>query len=259
MSYANIAAHDAPPASKQPKPDQGLLNTELPAAPHAADDAAKVNVVASDFKRDPATLTSEAEPFSGVDEGDDDENENGSAKRRRRARKAVDEAEHEAQGLWACAKEHLLRPGVAGGLLGVVNVGLLSGAAYALATTPALRRDARVLSAGGAAFLALAGLEGGAAARYARTPRGQDEAKRARREGAAVYRHTREAVLRPGVLGGLVGLVNAGVLGGAGYAAYAHWDRPRWDRRVVSAVAVGLLGLWSGEGLLAERYREARK
>ena len=45
--------------------------------------------------------------------------------------------------------------------------------------------------------------------------------------------------------------VNAGVLGAIGYYAYTEWDRPRWDKRIVSAVSVGLLTLWSGEGYVA--------
>ena len=42
--------------------------------------------------------------------------------------------------------------------------------------------------------------------------------------------------------------VNAGILGTVGYFSYANWDRPTWDRRIVSAVSVGLLTLWTGEG-----------
>ena len=53
--------------------------------------------------------------------------------------------------------------------------------------------------------------------------------------------------------------VNAGVLGAVGYYAYTEWDRPRWDKRIVSAVSVGLLTLWSGEGCVfpfAEHSRQ---
>jgi hypothetical protein len=42
-------------------------------------------------------------------------------------------------------------------------------------------------------------------------------------------------------------IVNLGILGGVGYVAYQQWDRP-WDRRTVSAVSIGLLGLFTGEG-----------
>lgn len=48
--------------------------------------------------------------------------------------------------------------------------------------------------------------------------------------------------------------VNTAILGTVGYFAYKNWDAPRWDRRVVSAVSVGLLSLWSGEGLVAQHY-----
>src|SRR4051812_30025494 len=61
MSYASIAAQNAPPLSEQPHPDTALLNTDPPTAPSTADDAAKVNVVAPDFRENPQTLTSEAE------------------------------------------------------------------------------------------------------------------------------------------------------------------------------------------------------
>lgn len=137
-----------------------------------------------------------------------------------------------------------------------MNVGVLGYASYALYTSPGLRRDTRVLTIGGVWLAALLGAEGFIAERYAQTPRGRDERARAEKEGAALYRQAREVVLRPGVLGGVVGLVNVGILGGVGYAAYTNWDAPRWDRRTVSAVTIGLLGLWGGEGFLAEKYRE---
>ena len=140
-----------------------------------------------------------------------------------------------------------------------MNVGILGYTGYALYTDPQLRRDTRALSIGGVSLLTLFGLEGFAAERYAQTPRGKEERRKARKEGAALYRHSREVILRPGVLGGIVGVVNLGILGGVGYAAYTNWDEQRWDRRVVSAVSVGLLGLWGGEGYLAEQYRESRK
>ncbi|THH05341.1 hypothetical protein EW145_g4869 [Phellinidium pouzarii] len=262
MSYANVTAHNAPPPSQQPKPNAALLTTQSdqPAVAGVADDAAKVNIVPNNFKRDPATVTSESDPIIDFSSSEgDDENVNGSEKRKRRVRRGLHEAEDEAEGIWEYAKEQLLRPGVAGGLIGVVNVGIISYAGYALYSTPTLWRDARVLCTGALSILALFGLEGFGVERYAQTPRGKAEREHARKEGAAVYRHTREVVLRPGVLSGLFGLLNISILGGVGYAAYANWDRPSWDRRTVSAVSVGLLGLWSGEGILAEKCRESRK
>lgn len=232
-------------------------------------------MVAPGFKNNPATTTSETRPFTSQSDSEEEEegNVNGSEKRKRRKQRRV---ENKAAGIWDVAKEQILRPGVAGGLIGLgtphefvisyayihqltVNVGLLGYASYALYSNPSLRRDARALSVGGVSLLALFGAEGFAAERYAQTPSGRAERKRAQDEGAALYRHSREIVLRPGVLGGLVGLVNVGILGGVGYAAYSTWDSPRWDRRVVSSVTAGLLGLWSAEGALAEKYRESRK
>ncbi|PAV24108.1 40S ribosomal S18-coprinopsis cinerea [Pyrrhoderma noxium] len=260
MSYADVTAHNAPPPSMQPKPDPALLNTEQPKSGIVADDTAKVNIVSPDFKRDPTTVTSEKHPIEDVSESDGEEdNTNGSQKRKRRVRRKLQEAEQEAVDVWTVAKEKLLQPGVAGGLVGVVNVGLLSFASYALYTDPELRKDNRVLSIGGISLLTLFGLEGYAAERYAQTPQGKEERKRAKEEGSKIYKHAREVVLRPGVLGGLVGLLNIGILGGVGYAAYVNWDSPRWDRRVVSAVSVGLLGITGAEGFLAEKYGESRK
>lgn len=129
-----------------------------------------------------------------------------------------------------------------------VNVGLIGFAGYSLYNEPRLRSDRQFLTTASIGFLALFGLEGYAAERYVQTPEGRAEREKAKKEGAAVMRHTKEVVLRPGVLGGLVGVANLGVLGGVGYAAYTNWDRPAWDRRIVSAVTIGLLGLWGGEG-----------
>ena len=49
-------------------------------------------------------------------------------------------------------------------------------------------------------------MEGYAAEKYRETPAGQEEERKARAEGAALYRVARENLLRPGVLGGLLGL-----------------------------------------------------
>ena len=47
--------------------------------------------------------------------------------------------------------------------------------------------------------------------------------------------------------------VNLAVLGGIGTLAYQKWELPHWDRRIVSAVSVGLLTLFSGEGCVSSR------
>lgn len=87
-----------------------------------------------------------------------------------------------------------------------MNVGLIASVGRAFYTEPHLRKDAKAISATVAGALAILSAEGFAAAKYAQTPAGQAEAQRAKEEGSILYRHTREVVLRPGVLGGLVGL-----------------------------------------------------
>ncbi|KDQ57547.1 hypothetical protein JAAARDRAFT_58152 [Jaapia argillacea MUCL 33604] len=254
MSYAAVAAHDAPPPSLQPQADPALLNTQPPTASNVADDTKKVNLVSPDFKQHPATVTSE----TIIIEPDHSSPSVPHHSKKDKAKKRLHHAEQEGFQLWHVAKEQLLRPGVAGGLVGVVNVGLIAGAGYMYYSNPHLRRDTKTISSTVAATLVLLGFEGYAAEAYRETPRGQQEEKRAREEGALVYRQAREHILRPGVLGGLVGFVNTSILGTVGYLAYTNWDKPHWDRRTVSAVSIGLLTLWGGEGFLAAQYRESK-
>ncbi|KAJ1308743.1 hypothetical protein OPQ81_004434 [Rhizoctonia solani] len=262
MSYADIARQNAGDPSEQPRPDPNLLTTEQDVSGGSLPDVSRsVNIAPSDFKSNPHTVTSETTPAHRGDSDDEDGQGNrpGSAKRRAakdRARKSLHEAEEEGMYLWAQFKERILRPSTAGGILGVVNVGLLAFVGRVLYTKPHLRTDSRTLGIAAAAAVALLGAEGALADAYVKTPAGQKEKERAKKEGAAIYRHTREIVLRPGVLGGLVGALNLGILGGVGYAAYLHWDRPHWDRRVVSTISAGLLTLAAGEGYLGERYAE---
>jgi hypothetical protein len=135
-----------------------------------------------------------------------------------------------------------------------------------LYTQPHLRTDSRVLGGSAAGTLIILGAEGALSEAYRNTAKGREEERRAREEGAALYKHTKEVILRPGVFGGLLGiseqglcfvawiltseLVNLGIIGGVAYVAYDNWDRP-WDRRTVSAVTVGMLALMVGEGYAA--------
>ena len=114
-----------------------------------------------------------------------------------------------------------------------MNIGLLAGAARAFYVNPGYRRDTKVLSTTAAATFALLGLEGYGAAWYANTPKGQAEAKKAKEEGTLVYRHAREQILRPGVLGGLLGLgkQNASLALGRNTDRLSSQRRhPRWSR-----------------------------
>ncbi|KAG6897402.1 hypothetical protein C0992_001908 [Termitomyces sp. T32_za158] len=243
MSYASVAAANAPPPELQPQPDPALLNTTPQTAPpidQVDQTANKVNLVT---------------PIHHVeDDDDDDDNRNSNSRpRRERVNRHLKEVEAEGLYLWEATKHRLFQPGVAGGLVGLVNIGLLIGAGRAFYTQPHLRQDRAVISSTVAAAFALLSVEGFAAEKYRQTPQGQAEARRARQEGALIYKHLREGILRPGVLGGIVGLLNTAILGAVGYFSYVHWDRPTWDRRIVSAVAAGLLALWGAEGWVAAK------
>lgn len=260
-SYAEIAHHNT--SGPQPHPNPALLNT-APGETTLPDVDSKVNVVPQSFKTHPTTVTSDHSPgylpYSNEDAaGGKKSTSTSHAKNRQRKEKAKDklhEAEDEGLQLWAEAKDRLLRPGVLGGLMGVVNVGILGTFGYQLYYKPHLRSDTRAITTAAIGTLVLFGAEGYVAEAYRETAAGQEEERRAREEGAAIYRRTKDIVLRPGVLGGLVGVLNLGILGGVGYASYINWDRPTWDRRTVSAVSVGLLALFAGEGYLAEEYKE---
>ncbi|KAH8080292.1 hypothetical protein BXZ70DRAFT_1073796 [Cristinia sonorae] len=264
MSYASVAAHNAPPPSQQPHVDLGLLNTEPPSADNIAEDATKVNLVPPGFKDTLASAEKQrgvpAETYGPFTPPNPNVNPNGNHQKSQhakdKARKYIHEVEEEGFHLWNVTKDYLFRPSVAGGLIGLVNVGLISGVGYTYYACPHLRRDTKILASTAAAALTLFGAEGYLAETYRKTPAGREEERRAREEGAALYRYSREHLLRPGVLGGLVGVLNAGVLGGLGYLAYTNWDAPRWDRRTVSAISVSVLTLWAGEGYVAEQYRK---
>lgn len=114
MSYASVAATNAPPSSQQPHADPSLLTTATPTASTVADDSAKVNVVPVDFKEHPHTITSEADVVP-----DEDLPHSKSAARKKKAHKKLDQAEEEGLQLWNTAKHYILRPGVAGGLIGI--------------------------------------------------------------------------------------------------------------------------------------------
>ncbi|EJU04340.1 hypothetical protein DACRYDRAFT_20903 [Dacryopinax primogenitus] len=258
MSYAAVAGEhtDGP----QPTADPALLNLQ-PTATELPDVEKKVTVVDSDFKENPRTETSdkvqkEAAAAAEASAEGKKAAKSKAASYRAQAGEYLEEAEEEAQHLWALAKQRLFQPGVLGGLLGLVNVGLIGGVGYALYTHPHLRHDYRKLSILGTSLLAIGLGEGAVAEAYRKTDAGKKEEAKARKEGAALYRHAKEIVLRPGVFGGILGVINLGVLGGVGYAAYKYFHGPKWDRRIVSAVSVGLIGFLAGEGYIAEQYRE---
>lgn len=87
-----------------------------------------------------------------------------------------------------------------------MNIGLIASVGRAFYLRPYLRRDASALSSVAAAAIVLFSVEGYAAEKYRQTPRGQAEERKAKKEGALIFRHLHEQIMRPGVLGGIVGI-----------------------------------------------------
>ncbi|WVQ63317.1 uncharacterized protein L199_001469 [Kwoniella botswanensis] len=174
------------------------------------------------------------------------------------SKKAKDEL-HKAESAlgpyWDKTKDVVLRPGTLGGLLGVVNVGILGTAGYFAYTRKDQPWDRRIVGGVATGILALLGAESYAAESYLQTPEGKQEADRARAEGSKFYLQAKEVILRPQVAGGLVGAVNVAILGAVGYFSYKNWNQP-WDRRTVSAVTIGLLGLSGLEGYAGKIYAD---
>jgi len=173
----------------------------------------------------------------------------------RKAKAEINEAESAIGPYWEKTKDVVLRPGSLGGLMGVVNVGLLGTMGYFAYINRDRPWDRRIVGGAVAGTLALFSAEGYVADSYLDTPEGRQEAERAKQEGSRIWLRTKDVVLRPGVFGGLAGTLNLAVLGALGYVSYQNWDRP-WDRRTVSAVSVGLLALSGLEGWAGKEYKE---
>jgi len=239
MSYADAASHYTPPG--QPQPNPALLNTDQPSASLVADDSAKVGIVAPDFKQHPQTTTSEFEPPTIHLPKDSTQKKSGKSHANRGPRGL----DSKSAAHWASVvKEVVLRPAVAGGLLGVVNVGIIGYTGYTFYSEPHLRRNPQAISAAVVGSVALLGLEGFGAEKFRQEEQGKDDA-------AVVAQYFHE---NPGMFQGLLGVLNVGILGTTGYVTYSNWDR--WDRRTVSAVTGGLFCLWAGEGYLLSSSRQ---
>ncbi|KAA1472860.1 hypothetical protein DENSPDRAFT_839246 [Dentipellis sp. KUC8613] len=248
QSYASIAAENAPPPSLQPHADPSLWTTPTDPPVATADDTSKVNVVPTDFKQRPETTTSEFREESTAE----------GVKRNGSEHPANYGGHPSDRDIWKVVKNKIVLPGAVGGLLGIVNIGLLSGAGYLYYTEPRLRNHARTISCILASSLAVLALEGYVTESYGNSLEGQKLEEEAQREGSVVYRSARQHLLWPRVLGGVIGLVNLAVLSSLGYICVVNWDKSRWDRRVVSIATLGVVSLWGGEGLLAQRYRSGK-
>jgi hypothetical protein len=83
----------------------------------------------------------------------------------------------------------------------------------------------------------------------------QAEIQHAENVAAQYIERAKELVLRPGALGGLMGVANVGLLGTIGYYAYTRRNVP-WDRNYVGATAASVLALFGIEGVVAEQFAQ---
>lgn len=75
------------------------------------------------------------------------------------------------------------------------------------------------------------------------------QAKKLQKKGAEWEKDARATAKKyPVAASGIVGIANLAVVAAVGFVAYQNWDKPSWDRKTVSLVSVGLLGLFGAEG-----------
>ena len=223
MSYASVAANNAPPLEEQPHPDPALLN----ATPHhhsiSPNDISKVTLVPPEFKEQleasipPSVTDRRFEPSSETRHS----NGNPSGSKARRPGPSQERSERFA--FFELTKHYLFRPAVAGGLIGLgacaptviftssyscstVNIGLLASVGRIFYLRPELRRDSVAIASAVAAATALVSAESFVSEKYRRNPSGQAEERRVKKEADWIFQRLREQVMRPGLLGGFAGL-----------------------------------------------------
>jgi len=233
MSYASVTSRNAP--ADQPLPDPALLNTSKPTASGVADDTTKVGVVSPDFKENPATTFSINKPRFEEEESDSSPPLRRTGKSKPKAKKLARDAEQEAVHWSAVAKELVLRPPVAGGLVGVVNLGLIGYTGYKFYSEPHLRHDHRFVTSTIAGSMILLGLEGYGAQTFAPV----------REEEDVLVQYVRQ---NPKSTRTLLSVLNVGIMGATGYLTYSKWDR--WDNRTFATLAGGLVSFGLGESYL---------
>nr|ODN89923.1 hypothetical protein L203_01840 [Cryptococcus depauperatus CBS 7841] len=275
MSYASVTSQNIP-FGELPKPDPNLAenpsHSEAAVAPEMpnsselptlvelhppAEPEPSVSAVAPK-PLSPPPKSSVQLPESGAEWEKKKVKEEQDIKKKTRefkkeARNEINKGEDALGPYWEKTKDVVLRPGTLGGLLGIVNVGILSTASYFAYVKRNQPWDQRMVGGAVAGTLALFGAESYLAESYLQTPEGRAEADRAKAEGSKLYLHAKEVILRPQVAGGLVGAINVAILGTVGYMSYKNWNRP-WDRQVMGAVAAGLVGLSGIEGYFGKRY-----
>lgn len=118
MSYASVAANNAPPLEEQPHPDPALLNATPPHHSAILNDASKVTLVPPEFKEKLRSPTPPAVADLQFDSSSEtrQSNVNSSGSKTQRREPSQERPEHSAFEL---IKHYFFRPSVAGGLIGL--------------------------------------------------------------------------------------------------------------------------------------------
>lgn len=266
-SYADIAAENAPPQSEQPKPDPGYLEghnaSHTDVNPNALDvDSGKVNVVPSDTDLEHLKTQSQEAYEEAVAKAREQRKqlENDAKATANSAKKAASNAADEASKSASDAKK-------AGKQLAddAQNKGKqLADDADKIgkelkAEADKLGKDARV-QADKAANKAAQYLEKGNKelnkdAEILRN-KGEQGAKNLKKKAGEAEKELESFwnsfSSDPKQWGPALAAVNVALLGGLGVYAYTHKEQvQRTDRRLISAVAVGVLGLIGGQSYWA--------
>ncbi|GAA5966267.1 hypothetical protein JCM21900_002135 [Sporobolomyces salmonicolor] len=248
MSYASVAAHNAPPEDQQPHPDASLLERANPPAPSGEDyEGDKVHVVDQDEAEKLRHAIAHAEALES--HVDDDF-------ARARAHQQAREAEERQAQLKARAQAELKE----------TTDEVAAVADGAKATGKQLEREAGKLYAEGKEEAKEKWAEGKQEAKELAGKvehEAKKDAKKLQKKAAEVEKEGRALAKQyPYAASGLVGVVNLALVAVPAYFAYAHWNEPRWDRRIVSAVGVGLASIFGAESALGwweYKQEKARK
>ncbi|KAF9047254.1 hypothetical protein BJ165DRAFT_1464768 [Panaeolus papilionaceus] len=222
MSYASVAAHNAPPPSQQPQPDPALLNVTPPTSTSQINTSSKVNLVAPDFKEqlesDDSDASHPSAPSTGVPRSSKVESRN-----RQHSQKSAPTA--------------MTREKCIGGLVGIVNVGIFGLLGRTFFLRPQLQKDVTAIltSVGGSIALLTAqshllnslGIQRLQVKNNLATP-------------------LSAFLIRPLTHKHITGL-NSVILGvSIGIASCTNWSRPT-GKKLISALLTGLLALWGVE------------
>ncbi|GAA5981385.1 hypothetical protein JCM5350_004388 [Sporobolomyces pararoseus] len=87
------------------------------------------------------------------------------------------------------------------------------------------------------------------------------DAKKVQKKAGEIEKEGRDLARQyPYAATGIVGLANALLIAVPAFYAYKTWHYPRWDRRIVSAVAVGLTAVFGAESALGYfEYKEGHR